>query len=296
MKYKIAILGASSQIAQDVISHLSKNSANQLFLYARNHNADKSCFSFELFPKQKYDLVINFIGSGNPKKTYEMGSSIFDVTYQYDELVIKYIKKNPNCKYIFLSSGAAYGGDFEKPVTSETKAEVNFNTLKAQDWYSVAKLYAECRHRALSEYYIYDVRVFNYFSHTQDMSARFLMSDIIRAIKSNTVLETSPDYIVRDFITPTDFCQLIERIIKSEPRNMAIDCYTKAPIDKPVLLKTMQEHFGLQFKVSEQSNSVNATGLKPHYYSLNKVAEMLGYSPKLTSLEGLLEQAHLIIN
>ena len=73
---------------------------------------------------------------------------------------------------------------------------------------------------------------------------------------------------------------------------MAIDCYTKAPIDKPRLLKIMYEQFSLKFEVSEKSNSVNATGLKPHYYSLNKVAETLGYSPKLSSEEGLLEQTN----
>jgi nucleoside-diphosphate-sugar epimerase len=295
MKFKIAILGASSQIAQDVVTHLLENSDNQLFLYARNQNADKNWFSLELFSKQKYDIVVNFIGSGNPKKTYEMGPSIFDVTYQHDELVINYLKKNPQCKYIFLSSGAAYGGDFEKPVTAETKAEVNFNALKPQDWYAVAKLYAECRHRALSEYYIYDVRIFNYFSHTQDMSARFLITDIIRAIKSHTVLETSPDCILRDFITPPDFCQLIDCIIKSPPQNMAIDCYTKAPIDKSSILKIMHEQFGLKFTVSDKFAAINATGLKPHYYSLNKVAETLGYTPNLSSAEGLLEQTNQIL-
>jgi hypothetical protein len=46
--------------------------------------------------------------------------------------------------------------------------------------------------------------VFNYFSHTQDMNARFLITDIVRAIKNKKIFKTSADNIVRDFITPLD--------------------------------------------------------------------------------------------
>lgn len=304
---RIGVLGATSQIAKDLIIsllahkdkvlHLFARSPNDVTQWLRNFGLSDRCLvdNYEIFGTKEFDVILNFVGVGNPALAVVMGASIFDITNQYDEFVINYLKKNPQCKYIFLSSGAAYGGDFEKPVTAETKAVVNFNSLKPQDWYSVAKLYAECRHRALSEYYIYDLRVFNYFSHTQDMSARFLITDIIRAIKSKTILETSPDYIVRDYITPTDLCQMINCIINSPPQNMSIDCYTKAPIDKPTLLKTMHEHFGLEFKISDKSASVNATGLKPHYYSLNKIAETLGYFPKFSSLDGLLEECSQLL-
>jgi hypothetical protein len=43
-------------------------------------------------------------------------------------------------------------------------------------------MHAEAKHRALFNFSIVDVRVFNYFSHTQDMNARFLITDIVRAI------------------------------------------------------------------------------------------------------------------
>ena len=307
MMKHIAILGATSQIAKDLIISFSTEADKHLHLFARRPDEVATWLKdaglserylvddYAVFGTQEFDAILNFVGIGNPAQAAAMGASIIDVTLQYDELVINYLLLHPACRYIFLSSGAAYGTSFDAPVNTKTKATIDINKLQPQDCYGVAKLHAESRHRALSEYYIYDVRVFNYFSHTQDLSASFLMSDIIRAIKSNTVLETSPDYIVRDFITPPDFCRLIECIIKSEPRNMAIDCYTKAPIDKPALLKTMQDHFGLQFKVSEKSNSDNATGLKLHYYSLNKLAETLGYSPRLSSVEGLIEQTIQIL-
>jgi hypothetical protein len=41
-------------------------------------------------------------------------------------------------------------------------------------------LHAEAKHRALFNFSIVDVRVFNYFSHTQDMNARFLITDNLR--------------------------------------------------------------------------------------------------------------------
>lgn len=283
---KIAILGASSQIARDLTKLLVADKQKQLYLFGRQ----TPFLDYQEFARHTYDVVINFVGAGNPQKTAAMGCAILDITAQYDQLALTYLTSHPACKYIFLSSGAAYGGEFDQPVTAETNAIINFNSLKSQDWYSVAKLYAECRHRALSDFYIYDIRVFNYFSHTQDMSARFLITDIIRAIKSNIFLEISSDYIVRDFITPTDFCHLIDCIIKSPPSNMAIDCYTKAPIDKPTLLEVMHDHFDLKYKVTDKSAAVNATGLKPHYYSLNRSAEKLGYLPQKTSIEGIVDE------
>ncbi len=41
-------------------------------------------------------------------------------------------------------------------------------------------------------------------------------------------------------------------------------------IDKPILFTTIQEKFGLQYEITEASASVNATGGKPHYHSLNR--------------------------
>lgn len=165
---------------------------------------------------------------------------------------------------------------------------VPINNLKPQDWYGVAKLHAECRHRALAHLPIVDIRVFNYFSHTQDINSRFLMTDIVRAIREKTVLKTSADYIVRDFIHPSDFFNLVKLILAAPATNAAVDAYSKAPIDKPTLLAAMQEKFGLQYEIGQRGAGVNATGGKPHYYSLNNQAVDFGYHPSLTSLDGII--------
>lgn len=304
---RIAILGATSQIAKDLVLSFSTQSSHELVLYARRPDvvtqwlasvgligryavADFMAFS----GNEHFDAILNFVGVGNPARAAAMGASIFDVTLKYDELALDYLRQHPRCRYIFLSSGAAYGSSFDEPVDKNTKAVVAINNLQPQDWYGVAKLHAECRHRSLAHLPIIDIRVFNYFSHTQDISARFLITDILRAIRDKAVLKTSPDYIVRDFIHPSDFFKLVIAVLSSPAVNKAVDCYSKAPIDKPTLLSTMQENFGLQYEVAEATVGVNATGSKPCYYSLNTLAADFGYQPSLASVDGILIEAKAV--
>lgn len=302
---RIAILGATSQIAKDLVLSFSADSNHELVLFARRPEVlaqwlvgcgtpgKHAALNFAAFDAdQNFEAVINFVGVGDPAQAAAMGSSIFDVTLKYDELALDYLRQHPECRYIFLSSGAAYGSKFDEPVTENTKAVVSINSLQPQDWYGAAKMHAECRHRATPNLPIVDVRVFNYFSHTQDISARFLITDIIRAIRDNVVLQTSPDYIVRDFIHPSDFFKLIAMVLEAPPKNVAIDCYSLAPIDKAGLLMAMEEKFGLQYEITEATSGVNATGIKPYYYSTNMRAADFGYQPKLTSLDGIVWEFH----
>ncbi len=305
---RIAILGATSKIAKDLILSLCSQSNHELVLFARRPeivtqwlasvglSGQCAVSDFAAFSTNAYfDAILNFVGIGDPVQTAAMGASIFDVTLKYDQMALSYLEQHPLCRYIFLSSGAAYGSNFEAPVDQNTKATVAINNLQPQDWYAVAKLHAECRHRSLTLLPIIDIRVFNYFSHTQDMSARFLITDIVRAIRDKTVLKTSSDYIVRDFIHPTDFYKLIAALLASPPTNAVVDCYSKAPLDKPDLLAAMQDSFGLRYEVITTSAGVNATGNKPHYYSLNTKAGDFGYQPSLTSLEALLLEVNELL-
>ena len=306
---RLAILGATSQIAKDLVQSFAGQSSHELVLYARRPNiveqwlvvvdlagryaaADICSFGSD----EHFDAILNFVGVGDPAQAKVMGATIFEVTQKYDELALDYVRKHPACRYIFLSSGAAYGANFETPVDENTKAVIAINDLQPQDWYGVAKLHAECRHRALASLPIVDLRVFNYFSHTQDMEARFLIADIVRAIRDKTVLKTSTAYMVRDFLHPSDFCRLISAILAAPATNVVLDCYSKAPIDKTALLEHLQINFGLQYEILQNTNGINATGSKPHYYTLNKRAEDFGYKPLLTSLEGVLYEIDLLIN
>jgi nucleoside-diphosphate-sugar epimerase len=305
---RIAVLGATSQIAKDLILSFSTKEDRHLHLFARRPDCVKKWLDnvglgerylvdeFSGFGAQEFDAIINFVGVGNPAQTAAMGASIYDVTLQYDDLALNYVRYHPECRYVFLSSGAAYGSCFNSPVDAGNKGTININNLQPQDWYGVAKLYAECRHRAHPELPIIDIRVFNYFSRTQDMNARFLITDIVRAIRDNSVLQTSAEYMVRDFIGPSDFYQLIQAILTSPANNDVIDCYSKAPIDKPTLLSAMQDRFGLKYEISKTNTSVNATGSKSHYFSLNDKAKNYGYQPALSSIDSILIEAESLIN
>lgn len=298
---RLAILGATSQIATDLVLSFSEHNHHELVLYARRPDVVMQWLknaglteryavsAFTAFSvDDHFDAILNFVGVGNPARAAAMGASIFDVTLQYDEIALNYVRQHPTCRYIFLSSGAAYGSNFDAPVTEKTQTSISINDLQPQDWYAVAKLHAECRHRALPHLRIVDLRVFNYFSHAQDMQARFLITDIVRAIQEKTILQTSSDFIVRDFLSPMDFSQLIHAVLTAPATNTVVDCYSKAPIDKPTLLAAMQEKFGLQYEAAHAKAGVNATGVKPHYYSLNTRAADFGYRPALTSLQGVL--------
>jgi nucleoside-diphosphate-sugar epimerase len=303
---KIAILGATSQIAQDLILSFSKYKDYDFFLFGRNIellekwinrenlNNKYSAQEYSCFNNSRYNVIINFVGIGDPVKAQKMGNDIFKITEKYDGMALDYVKHHKETKYIFLSSGAVYGGNYQEPVNKNTVAMIDINNLDSTDWYTVAKLYAEAKHRSLSELSIVDVRVFNYFSHTQDMSARFLITDIVRAIKNKEVFKTSADNIVRDFITPPDFYRLIQAIIDFKPINTALDCYTKSPVSKFDLLNELKDEFGLKYEIDKGIDIINATGGKINYYSTNKKAKKINYTPIRKSLAGIVREIVLI--
>ena len=306
---RIAILGATSQIAKDLIISFSENSNHDLILFARRPdlvihwlttiklNEKYSTHDFGSFGVDKYfDAIINFVGVGDPAKAVNMGASIFDVTQKYDEMALDYVRQQPNCKYIFLSSGAAYNSTFDEPVDRDTKAVVAINNLQPNDWYALAKLSAECRHRSLSRLSIVDIRVFNYFSHTQDLNARFLIMDILRAIQLSKKFITSPENIVRDYIGSQEFYNIVSSILYSDGKNTAIDCYSKQPIDKMSLLQMMKNNFSLDYDIKQAGSLINATGNKINYFSRNYAAEEFGYIPKRKSVDIIKQEMSKIIH
>ena len=306
---RIAILGATSQIAKDLVLSFAAHANHELRLFARRPEAVQEWMSYnglsnlisvgnfdDFDVDEPFDAILNFVGVGNPAQAVAMGASIFDATLKYDEMALNYLSRHPDCRYVFLSSGAAYGSNFEQPVDGNSRAVISINKLLPKDWYAVAKLHAECRHRSLPHLPIVDVRVFNYFSHTQDMSARFFITDILRAIQASETLLTSSDNIVRDYIGPGDFFRLVSLILESPATNDVVDCYTQVPVDKMTLLASMKERFGLLYEVSSTPAGVNATGVKMNYFSMNRRAEMFGYAPSKNSLDSVLDEALLVVN
>lgn len=300
---RLAILGASSQIAKDLVRSLVGAGHGDLLLYVRDTAAmqawlgrqglDLPVATYDAYDRVPHDAVLNFVGVGDPQRAASMGGDIFDITQQFDDLALAGLRRHPSRRYVFLSSGAAYGSDFSAPAGPETRATVAINALQPQDYYAVAKLHAECRHRARPDDAITDLRIFNYFSHTQDLAARFFITDMLRAVRDGSVLHTSAGFMVRDYLHRADFHQLVQCVL-AVPGNRALDCYSAATIDKPALLALMQRRFGLRYEVAD-GNVVNATGSKPHYYSLNRQAAELGYQPAYTSEDGIASESAIIL-
>ena len=144
---RIAILGAASQIAQNLILSFSKYKDYDFSLFSRNvallqkwinNESLSDKYQVQEYSEfghhQKYDVIINFVGIGDPVKAQIMGSDIFTVTEKYDDMALEYLKQNKKTKYIFLSSGAVYGGNYQEPVDKDTVATIDINCLVPQSY------------------------------------------------------------------------------------------------------------------------------------------------------------------
>ncbi|MEK3911521.1 NAD-dependent epimerase/dehydratase family protein [Paenibacillus sp. FSL H7-0331] len=307
---KVAILGATSHIAKNIIFEFSKTSNYELCLYARSVGTVRSFldrieqttnFNIRVYPMNEFgnynvDVIINCIGIGNPAELKEDKFRIFSITEYYDNLIIDYLKNKSNdTLYINLSSGAAYGSEFDQPVNELTWANVEINNLTDQNYYGITKLYTEAKHRSLEKFNIVDLRVFSFFSKFIDLSAKFLISEIINCISNEKIFETSKSEILRDYVDPKDFCNLIKLCIDKHYTNDFYDVYSLGPTSKQEMMNMFHEQFGLKYVIKDDISISNSTGIKSNYYSLNKKAQKLQYVPIFYSLETIAEEARAIL-
>lgn len=261
----VAIIGSNSWVAKDLAKRLPYN----LNLFHRG-NMDQ-------FGTQKYDVIINCVGNARQP-------DIVEATIEIDSMIVDYIQKVPDTKYIFFSSGAAYGGNFEAPVDWHSPAIADIN--QTPNAYASAKLIAELRHRALKDLPIVDVRLFSYFSETIDPESGLLMSQIVKCIQNKLPLQVQSDLMYRDYIGPNDLANLIQKIIEAPPVNMAIDVVSKEIVSTNRLISEMVERYGLKIVREEPIEALKSTtGIKPRYYSENAAYQYFGWEPSLTSLE-----------
>ena len=300
----IAILGATSQIAKDMI--LSFGDEHHLELFSRqaaamdrwmvenNLNNYRSKTYFDFPASRGFDAIINFVGAGSPERVASMGANIFTITESFDRLAMEHLEEHRDCKYIFISSGAAFGDNFSTPADSLKNSVFPINDIQPKHYYGMAKAMAEVRHR-ISPHNIIDLRVFNYFSHTGNIYHRFMFNDIIRSIQDNTVFRVDRTPLMRDYLGPLDFFQMINVLLKQDNINSAIDCYSRQPVSKDTLLSAMAERYGLVYETVGHPVGFQSTGVKEKYYSANTAAYALGYRPTLTSMENIFLAADKIL-
>lgn len=304
---RIAILGATSMLAADfVASGLAGRPTYDVTLFSRDSARATAMLalrgvpvmpasrSLDGFADGQWDAIINFVGVGDPARAVVMGADILRITREWDDRVLDYLGAHPRCRYIFLSSGAAFGLAVADPADRETRASFDINRLKPSAYYGISKFYAEALHRSHADRSIIDVRIFNYISEFADLDHRFLVNEALAAIRDGRTLKVDPVNIWRDYLGRADFAHLMTACLEAPSGyNGAVDAYSLSPISKMAMLDFLKLRFGLEVEVS--GGGIDATGIKSRYFSCNRAAEALGYRPGSSSIDTLERVASYIL-
>ncbi len=289
---KIAILGATGHLSKCAFWVFSKDPESEIFLFSRA--ADKlrqlellrdfsTCkLHFENYKKffeNEYDVIFNGIGvwdtpGGKP-------SDIFATTEYFDNLILDYQKRHFDSVSIHISSGAAYAADYMQPVEKTTKTQLDINSIRTGDYYSIAKINSEAKHRAFEALNIVDIRLFGFFSRFMSLEYPYLLSAMINSIKTNSEFKAISENFWRDYIHLDDFSALLLGIASAGKINTAVDVRSSQPVSKDELIRLFVDNYGLKV-CYDDSVAVSKTGVKPHYYS---VLENAVYTPHYSSLQ-----------
>lgn len=306
---RIAILGATSHIAKGLILGFHGSEKNELFLFARSPERVRLFLEsigaancqlikikpFSEFSDNDYETVINCVGIGNPARLANELTAIFSITETFDNLVLAYLQDHRQALYINFSSGAAYGTDFSAPVDVTSQARFNINSIDVSEYYGIAKINSEAKHRAMKDYNIVDLRVFGYFSRFIDLKEKFLLSEIVTCLQNGQEFVTGPGNITRDFVHPRDLLGLISKCMEQQHINEVFDVFSAKPATKFEIIEHFARHHGLQYRVEDTYTPFSVTGSKDNYYSLNVKASSIGYMSKFSSIEGIEKEVNYLL-
>lgn len=306
---KIAFLGGTSHVGEGLISRFLADKDVSLSWFGRSAEKMKKFLhtnslsgniqlkeGYDDFPDGAYDVIINCVGAGTPEALKENYSLWFTVLEQFDNLALDYLREvNEKVLYVTFSSGALYGRNLQSATDENSCYSINPNKIGIPDYYAVAKLYAEAKHRSLSRLNIVDLRIFAYFSRFADPDSGYLMTDILKALLDKKPLNTRKNDLVRDYIAPDDLYSLVLLCMNQESINRSLDAYSAAPVSKTEMLKAFSEKFKLQVNFVDDIAPVSPNATSSVYCSNCHFAEKIGYRPKYTSLEGLADElAHAL--
>ncbi len=286
----IAILGATGYVGKSLAREFISRGKKELVLFARETGALlnepwPSALRVEKlqdFEASDFDLVINAVGAGDPARVASMGAEILDITQRWDDAVLSSMTSCTH--YVFLSSGAIYGEGFDRPAERTDMLNIPVNDIAKIPPYTIAKLYAEAKHRARPNQAILDIRIFGYADEAINPTGKFFLSELIRSVVQGTPFYTSTDDMVRDYAGRQELADLILSWQSAGAPNGAADLYTLDPVSKNRLLAMAEERHGLKI-VRSQSSFANPTGRKNIYASANRAAAAFGYSPKRSAFD-----------
>ncbi|MBN1604424.1 MAG: NAD(P)-dependent oxidoreductase [Chitinispirillaceae bacterium] len=311
MSKTVAILGATSHIAKSII--FESKCYSKIYLFARapqrvtqfliNHSIDNCEYEvrdISEFDKKDLcvDAIINCVGFGKPEKIRNGGFEIFRTIEEYDNRIIDMmLSGKTGAKYISCSSGAVYGTDHIVPCNEQSTTSLTVNSLSSKDAYMLSKIYSEVKHRSLADLNIIDIRLFSFFSQFIDLDSHYLITELITAVKNQSVFYTEPTDIIRDYVAPSDLAKFIELCIVKESYNGALDLYSSEPIKKSEIVSYFCDEYKMQMRYESENNKISPTGIKSIYYSINSSAKtIIGYKPSCSSLEVIKKYTKLFLS
>lgn len=310
-KSKIALLGASSHIAKGLIYNFLQRSGFSLHLYTRS--PDKTCSFLDTIGKSagkdcvvhegyadfmqcSYDVVINCVGVGTLNKLQGNYSQYFAVTEEYDNLAIGYLCNScPDTLYIDFSSGAIYGREFSAPVEEGTANSIRVNHVAPEDYYAIARLNSEAKHRSFKNLKIVDLRIFSYFSRFIDLTDGYFITEVMDSILNKKILITDNANIIRDYVHPEDLFSIIRKCMDAGKINTAFDVTSAKPVEKGEIIDYFSKKYGLQYSTSQSISHVSPTGAKNIYCSKYNNASEIGYKPQFSSKDAIVQESKYIL-
>lgn len=306
----VAILGATGHIAKGLIVNFLRDNHYQLHLFSRSPEKIAAFLKsigqpktrgvvihqYGDFAKHLYDVVVNAVGVGTIDKLKGDYSQYFTVTEAYDNLVIDYLRqKRSGALYLSFSSGAIYGRNFDQPAGKKTINKLPVNQITFQDYYAIARLNAEAKHRAFKSLRIIDLRLFAYFSRFIDLTDHYFITEILNSVLQKKVFITNKSDMIRDYLGPDDLFAMVKKCLVAGKINDAFDVRTAKPVSKMEIINYFASKYGLKYQFDSSWQPASGTGLKNVYYSRYNKAASLGYCPRFTSLQNIKREAKYIL-
>lgn len=307
----VAILGANSHIARSLIRRFLSHPHRPLFLFTRNPEKAHAFLSsldkdphhklnvedgYESFAKHDYSLILNCVGVARKRPPSAPLYDYFALTEQYDNLILSYLQDGrSHALYVSFSSGAVYGPGFAEPAEESTCYPVQVNHISPQEYYGIARLHAEAKHRALPDLRIIDLRLFSYFSRDIDLTQGYFITELIQSLQEGSPFATGRSEFTRDYLHPDDLFDLINLCQREEQINCAMDACSAQPTRKSDILEYFQDTYGLQYTWSEEETASGPTGNRLHYYSNWRGGEGLSWEPAHASIDTLAAESKALL-
>jgi nucleoside-diphosphate-sugar epimerase len=308
----IAIMGATSHIAKGLIQNFIGRGQDNLHLFSRSTGNIQKFLSeisrdkgnsliiytgYENFLLHSYDIIINCVGVETRNKYNCDFTRYFSVTEEFDNLAISYLKiKNNDTLYISFSSGAIYGKGFLSPATDNAVNNISVNHTALEDYYGIARLNAEAKHRAHNDLKIIDLRIFSYFSRYINLSDGYFITDVIRSIMKNKRLVIDRYNITRDYLHMEDLFSMIILCAAAGRVNRAFDVNSLNPISKQEILDYFASAYALTYEYRDKAENASATGAKNNYFSTCTHATQVGFAPRYSSMDTIKLESEIILS